>query len=196
LVSGAPKNFRHKPLRYLFRVLLGLYPQKHGAGSIIIFKPLKMSFMETTMLGNICEISISYEPKIKRSLLPTLKTSQESYQLLMESWNMKTINLMEEFKIIYMNRASRVLGIHHLSSGSIVGTVVDIRLIFATALKCLATKIIICHNHPSGNLSPSKADISITQNIAHAGKILQIELLDHLIISEEGYFSFCDQGYI
>lgn len=152
--------------------------------------------METTMLENICEISISYEPKIKRSQLPTVKTSKDCYQLLMESWNPKRINLMEDFKVLYMNRASRVLGIHHLSSGSIVGTVVDIRLIFATALKCLATKIIVCHNHPSGNLSPSNADISITQNIAEAGRFLQIELLDHLIISEDGYFSFSDKGYI
>ncbi|MGE9310867.1 JAB domain-containing protein [Niabella sp. CJ426] len=152
--------------------------------------------METTMLENICEISISYEPKIKRSQLPTVKTSKDCYQLLMESWNPKRINLMEDFKVLYMNRASRVLGIHHLSSGSIAGTVVDIRLIFATALKCLATKIIVCHNHPSGNLSPSNADISITQNIAEAGRFLQIELLDHLIISEDGYFSFSDKGYI
>ena len=107
---------------------------------------------------------------------------------------MDTIELQEEFKVLLLNKAHRVLGIYNLSKGGIDGTVADIRLVFTTALKTASTSIILAHNHPSGKLLPSTADKMLTSKLRNAGDILDIKVLDHLIISKDGYFSFGDEG--
>ena len=107
---------------------------------------------------------------------------------------MDTIELQEEFKVVLLNRANEVLGVYSLSKGGITGTIVDQRLIFAVALKCNATGIILCHNHPSGNLKPSEADVTMTSKIKKCGELFDISLLDHLIITKNGYFSFTQDG--
>jgi DNA repair protein RadC len=96
--------------------------------------------------------------------------------------------------VLFLDNASQVLGYNILSSGGITGTVADLRLIFSVALESLATKIIIAHNHPSGNLNPSEADTALTRKIYNAGKVMDITLLDHLIITVKGYYSFADEG--
>ena len=96
--------------------------------------------------------------------------------------------------MLLLNRANKVLGYVKLSSGGTSQTIIDIKLVFHAALKANAHSIILAHNHPSGSLSPSKSDISLTKEVGSAGKILNIELLDHLIITEEGYLSFADEG--
>jgi DNA repair protein RadC len=106
----------------------------------------------------------------------------------------KNILCQEEFKILLLNRANEVLGIYPLSKGGITGTVVDQRLIFAVALKCNATGIILCHNHPSGKLLPSEADITLTKSICKCADLLEINLLDHLIITKNGFYSFSNEG--
>ena len=83
-----------------------------------------------------------------------------------------------------------------LSQGGISGTVIDVRLILKKAVECLASGIILCHNHPSGNLNPSEADTKITKKIREAGTYLDVQLLDHLIISEKDYYSFADNGLL
>lgn len=100
----------------------------------------------------------------------------------------------EEFYIIHLNRANQLIGTYQLSKGGITGTVADCRLIFKSALDNMATGIILCHNHPSGNLKPSKEDINLTKRVFEAGKILEIPVLDHIIISDDGYYSFADDG--
>lgn len=100
----------------------------------------------------------------------------------------------EEFWLLMLNRANAVIKKERISSGGIAGTVVDSKLIFKTALENYASSIIICHNHPSGNLKPSEQDLKITKNIKEAGRIMEIQLLDHLIITEGGFFSFADEG--
>ncbi len=102
----------------------------------------------------------------------------------------------EEFWILFLNRANRVIERMKLSQGGLSGTVTDVRLIMKKALECLASGIILCHNHPSGNLKPSEADIKITHKIKEAGDLMDIQLLDHLIISEKDYYSFADNGVI
>ncbi len=87
-----------------------------------------------------------------------------------------------------------MIGIHKLSSGGMTSTIADIRILLAVALKSMATAIILSHNHPSGVLKPSKADIYLTQKIKEAAALLDIELLDHLIVSSEGYYSFTQEG--
>ena len=100
----------------------------------------------------------------------------------------------EEFWIIYMNNSNKVISKSQLSKGGITGTLVDVRIVFKTALEIGATALILCHNHPSGNLIPSDADKQITRKLKLAGDTLEIKVLDHLIVTETGYYSFADEG--
>ena len=100
----------------------------------------------------------------------------------------------EEFWIIYMNNSNKVISKSQLSKGGITGTLVDVRIVFKTALEMGATALILCHNHPSGTLVPSEADKQITKKLKLAGESLEIKVLDHLIITEASYFSFADEG--
>jgi DNA repair protein RadC len=147
--------------------------------------------MKKTLL-NVSEIKVAYStsntPKVK------IKSGEDAYDVLLASWNLDTIELQEEFKILLLNRANEVLGVYPLSKGGITGTIVDQRLIFAVALKCNATGIIMCHNHPSGKLLPSEADITLTKSIGKCADLLEINLLDHLIITKNGYYSFSNEG--
>ena len=102
----------------------------------------------------------------------------------------------EEFWVLFMNNSNKVLHKLLLSKGGLTGTVVDVRLIFKKALECLATGIILCHNHPSGNLVASRADKEITLKIKNGAVSLDIKVLDHLIITEKAYFSFADEGQL
>ncbi|MGB0404033.1 MAG: RadC family protein [Salibacteraceae bacterium] len=102
----------------------------------------------------------------------------------------------EEFWILILNRANKILKKEKISSGGISGTVADSRLIFKSAIDNLGSAIILAHNHPSGNLKPSQADINLTKRISEAGKLLEIQVLDHIIIAENQYFSFADEGLL
>ncbi len=100
----------------------------------------------------------------------------------------------EYFFILCLNRANQVLGFHMVSMGGISGTVTDVRIIFQVALKANASAVILAHNHPSGNTQPSDADLKITRKIKEAGMLLDINVLDHLILTEDGYLSFADDN--
>ena len=100
----------------------------------------------------------------------------------------------EEFWIIFLNNANKIQGKSQLSMGGITATLVDVRLIFKKAIECGATSIILCHNHPSGNLNPSYADMQLTEKIKSGGEVLDIKVLDHIIISDQGYYSFADEN--
>lgn len=102
----------------------------------------------------------------------------------------------EEFWIVLLNRANLVIDTCRISQGGISGTVTDVRLILKAALDRMATQLILCHNHPSGNLQPSKEDINITHKIYEAGKLLDVQLLDHIIVSATGYYSLADNGLL
>ncbi|HEY1055760.1 MAG TPA: JAB domain-containing protein [Emticicia sp.] len=149
-----------------------------------------------TSLFQVAEISVSYKPKFKASERPKVNSSKMVYDLLSENWNKDILELQEQFKVILLNRANRVLGIYEASTGGMSGTLADPKLIFSTALKTCATAIIIAHNHPSGNLRPSEADKRITQKLIAGGKLLDIDILDHVIVTVEGYYSFRDEGLI
>ena len=100
----------------------------------------------------------------------------------------------EEFWILLLNRANKVIAKHQVSKGGVTGTVVDPKMVFKKAVDCMASGIILCHNHPSGNLTPSDADLSLTRKMVDAGRLLDIQVLDHLIIAGEKYYSFADEG--
>lgn len=100
----------------------------------------------------------------------------------------------EEFWLLLLNKANEVFTRERLSTGGMAGTVVDVKLLFKTALDARASAVIAIHNHPSGSLQPSQADIDLTRRLKKAGELLDLPLLDHLIISERGYYSFADEG--
>jgi len=102
----------------------------------------------------------------------------------------------EEFWVILLNRANRMIRKKRISEGGVSGTVADPKIIFKVAVDELASGLIVVHNHPSGNLKPSESDINLTKKIKEAGKVLEIALLDHLIIAHDRYFSFADEGLI
>ena len=106
------------------------------------------------------------------------------------------IEFKEYFYILLLNRANKVIGYHKLSEGGINGTIADVRIAFATALKCAASGMILCHNHPSGNTEPSEQDLTLTKKFVEAGKLLDVPVLDHIILTFGGSFSFADGGKI
>jgi DNA repair protein RadC len=156
--------------------------------------------METLMnqptWNQVSEIDLIYRSKVKASERPQIKTSKDAADLLRHLWSEDKIDFVEQFKVLFLNRANKVLGIFEVSTGGITGTVADPRLIFVAALKMNCTGILLCHNHPSGNLSPSKPDEDLTLKIKQAGVFLDIKLLDHIIVTSESYYSFADEGLI
>lgn len=148
-------------------------------------------------MSRVSEIQVSYINKIKAKESHKIKSSSDIAKLLFENWNKNTIELHESFKVVLLNNSNKVKGIFEMSSGGITGTLVDLRILFAVALKTLSTSIIISHNHPSGNLKPSQSDISLTNKIKKASELLDIKLLDHLIITpNQEYYSFADEGVL
>jgi DNA repair protein RadC len=152
--------------------------------------------MKMEALTQVCEVELIYRSKVKASERPKIMGSKDAYAILKNNWDENKIELQEQFKVLYTNRANKVLGIYEISTGGITGTVVDIKLIFAAALKVCACSIIMAHNHPSGNLQPSRQDEELTRKIKEAGKFLDISLMDHLIITNENYLSMADEGLV
>jgi DNA repair protein RadC len=145
----------------------------------------------------VSEVQLIYKNKVKASDRIKITCSRDANQVFVDSWNTDTIGFLEEFKILLMNRSNAVLGILEISKGGTTGTVSDLKVIFSAALKGNASGIICAHNHPSGNLNPSESDTRLTQKLKEAGNLMDIQVLDHLILSTEGdYFSFADNALI
>jgi len=141
----------------------------------------------------VAEVQLTYKTTVKASERPQVNTSQEVYRVLENNWNYEIIEFIEEFKIILLNRANRVLGIVPISVGGTAGTIADPKVIFVSALKCNAASIILAHNHPSGNLKASHADIELTKKLKNAGQFLDLPILDHIILTKDGFLSFADE---
>ncbi len=122
---------------------------------------------------------------------PQIRSSRDAWQLIAPI----LMDLShEEFWILLLNRAGRVIGREQISLGGVAGTVVDAKIVFRKAIESMASSLILVHNHPSGNLQPSQQDVNLTQKLKKAGETLDIAVLDHLIITERGYFSFADEN--
>ncbi|QMU65655.1 MAG: DNA repair protein [Flavobacteriaceae bacterium] len=147
-------------------------------------------FFEKSVVG---EIKLSYS---KQKIMTNTKitNSKDLEQCIREIFPKEQINYREHAYLILLNRANLVLGYYLLSIGGITGTVIDLKVVFQCALLASAEAIALCHNHPSSNLTPSKADYEITKKITKAGKFLDITVLDHIIITENEYYSFADHG--
>ncbi|WP_242131343.1 JAB domain-containing protein [Aestuariivivens marinum] len=121
-------------------------------------------------------------------------SSKKAFEVILSSWNNNTIELLEEFKVLLLNNSNIPLGLYTLSKGGMTATLVDIRVLFSVALKSCATAMITVHNHPSGKLHPSNPDIEIYKKIKEVAKFHDINYLDNLIITPQGYYSFMDEG--
>jgi len=155
-------------------------------------------FLNKTQIMEIPEIQIRvrWSKKVLKEDLIIIRKSEDIARCLREVFNQDTFGWTEEFIILCLNKANVVTGFRKISSGGMTGTVADPKVIFTVALNVLATSIILAHNHPSGNLKPSRADEELTEKIKQAGKFLDIAVLDHIILSEHGYFSFSDEGLL
>lgn len=157
---------------------------------------MKFSKNVTDLKGafNVSEIQITYRTKLKAEDRPMISNSRFAYQAFMQSWDRNTIEVQEQFKLLFLDQGNRAIGISILGLGGISGCIGDLRLAFATAIKVRASGMILAHNHPSGNLKASKNDVLLTSNFTKAGSYLGIPVLDHLIVSKDGYRSLADEG--
>ena len=142
----------------------------------------------------VAEIKLVYKPKYPAKSRPVIDSSKKGYEILKSHWDDGLMQFLEQFKIILLNNANRVLGIFEVSLGGINGVMVDQRVVFAAAIKANASQMILSHNHPSGNLQPSSQDRQLTKLLVEGGKILNIKIIDHIIVSVDGYYSFSDEG--
>ena len=145
-------------------------------------------------MRRLAEIQVKYSTSNSRK--PQISNSEDVWNILKEIWDYDTIEYQERFYALYLNRANRVLGYRLISIGGAIGTVVDIKQLMGVALKCNAHAIILAHNHPSGNENPSQTDIRLTEKVKQSCELLEINLLDHVIVTTEKYFSFSDEGML
>jgi DNA repair protein RadC len=145
-------------------------------------------------LDQIAEIQISYSSKTKSADRIKVSSSQDVVNALRQFW--PSYEHVEYSYLVLMNRQNQILGFHQLSKGGTTGTVIDPKVVFQVALKGNANNILLAHNHPSGNTQPSDADKRLTQQVKSGGTFLEIPLLDHIILTQESYLSFADEGYL
>lgn len=141
------------------------------------------------------EVNLMYSPKKQLVDQKAICTSFEAHEYLRKAYNSNTVGCQEQFVVLLMNKGNKPLGVFKASIGGISSTVVDVRLVFAAALKSMSTGIIISHNHPSGSLNESIPDKLLTKKIKEGCRLMDIELIDHLILDPFGnYMSFADMG--
>lgn len=148
------------------------------------------------MYNSISEISLSYKPSAQSRNMNPIQSSKDAYRILKDLFNPDLICAREEFIVVYLNNSGRVLGHFKAFTGGVASVTCDMKIILGVGLKSLASSIILSHNHPSGNLKPSKNDLNMTKRILKACQVLDIQLFDHIVISEAGYFSFADEGLL
>lgn len=152
--------------------------------------------MKKNLLQNeVAEIELNYRPRIPVSTLPKVSGSRDAAEILRSAWS-NQISFREEFWAMYLNRANRVLAVYKISEGGSTATIADPRIIFSAALQINAHAIILAHNHPSGNLSPSDQDRRLTKQLCAAGEVLEIKVIDHIILTQDSFLSFADEGHI
>ncbi len=142
------------------------------------------------------ELKIRVERKAGDGSTYQVTSSKTAYQFFYSIFDADTILWTEESAMIILNRANEIIGYSKISSGGTAGTVVDAKVIFTKALLAGGHSIILAHNHPSGNPQPSEQDIKLTKQLVKAGEVLEIRVLDHIIVTDKGYTSMADEGYM
>lgn len=159
-------------------------------------KKKKASFKSNFYAPDIAEVELVFRSRVNPSARPKISNSKAAYDLLFNSWDKAKIDLLEQFKVVLVDNKCSSMGVATLSTGGSNACLVDLKHVFALALKANASGIIVSHNHPSGNFTPSESDKKLTAQFAAAAAILDIKLYDHIIVTRDGYMSFSDEGYI
>ena len=140
------------------------------------------------------EVELTYKSTSKSR--NKIYSSEDAYEVLLSTYREGTICYKEYFKVLFLNQASQILGYTLISEGGITDTTVDVRVILQAALLTNSVAIILAHNHPSGNLKPSRQDMEITKQVRETAQIMRIRVLDHIILSDTEYYSFADEGML
>lgn len=147
-------------------------------------------------VSQICEVGVNYSLKIKKADRPQIKKSKQAADIL-RAWYDKTgmFEQKEIFTVLLLNKANDFIGLLEVSRGSVEACVVDIKYILRAAVLCNASALILCHNHPSGNLTPSEADKNITRKLTEGAKLIDVSVFDHIILAPDyEHYSFQDEG--
>ncbi len=140
------------------------------------------------------EVELTYKSTSKSR--NKIYSSEDAYKYLLPTYKGGTICYKEYFKVLFLNQSSQVLGYTLISEGGITDTTVDVRVILQAALLTNSVALILAHNHPSGNLKPSRQDMEITKQVKNAAQLMRITVIDHLILTDAGYYSFADEGQL
>jgi len=154
--------------------------------------------MDNTNISNLGEVTLNYKyhnPSIKDR--PLITNSSDAVEVIKLVIDMQRIALQEQFIVIYLNQANKVIGTMNVFSGSIKSTVIDIKLILASGILLMSSGVIVAHNHPSGNLKPSREDLALTKRLSTALEYMEMKLVDHFIITpDDDYLSFANEGLL
>jgi DNA repair protein RadC len=171
------------------------YPTNSYSPQIVFdkesYSELEQQLDELNAEMKVREIEVTFSGE--RYFFGNVTRASDAYYFIKDSI-LKGIEIQEHFVALYLNQANKIIGYYHHSTGTINSTPVDIEIVSAVALKTLAKAVIISHNHPSGNLKPSEADKQLTRRLKDALKLFDIALLDHIIVTREGYYSFADSS--
>ena len=151
---------------------------------------------DTRNLFSVTEVQLVYRNKVKRCDRLKVEHSRNAYEVFMLNWEMDRIDLLEQFKVMLLDVSNACIGISEIATGGISQCPVDLRIVMATALKARASGIILAHNHPSRNTTPSTSDIALTRKACEMGTLMDIRVIEHLIVTPESYYSFADEGLI
>ncbi len=140
------------------------------------------------------EVKLVYHNKVRAKDRPRISNPEDAAKILYQHWDKGQINLAESSKLLLLDRQMRLMSIANVSFGGMTETLVDPRMVFTLALKRRSHQLILGHNHPSGTLAPSRMDIQLTENLKRIGKMLRIDLQDHFIITDEGYYGILSES--
>lgn len=146
--------------------------------------------------SKIAEVELVYKSKQKASEQFVIRSSKDAFAVLIETWDMNKIELQEQFRVILLDRKNSVMGVSTIATGGISDCMVDTKLVFMLALTARASAIIVAHNHPSGQKEFSEPDKRLTAKLSVAGQSLDLPVLDHLVVTNEGYISLADKGML
>lgn len=140
------------------------------------------------------EVELTYKSTSKSR--SKIYSSEDAYKYLLPTYKEGTICYKEYFKVLFLNQSSQILGYTLISEGGITETCADVRVILQAALLTNSVTIILAHNHPSGSMKPSRQDMEITKQVKDAAQLMRIKVLDHIILTDTGYYSFADEGQL
>lgn len=175
---------------------LGMSVHYRSFRGFLILNKMKKLVNEMKVVSQVADVRAVYSTKIPAKDRVKVISSQMAYKALLPYYTDGIMEQKEVFCALYLDKANKMLGTAKITEGSVSSCIVDVPYIFRLAILMNASSIILCHNHPSGNLQESDADKIITKKIIQAGELLDIKILDHLIIHEENYHSFADNGLI